>query len=151
MPTTGRAAKNCSRIERDHPELSVRRQCALIGLSRSSLYYQPVRETAYNLALMRLMGLQAVYPKPRTSRTVPGHKRYPCPLSGIPITRPCQVWSSDITYVPSQHGFMYLAAIMDYAHVSEVEAGLQAYFQFYNYDRPHQSLNYQTPAEVHFA
>ena len=98
-------------IERNHPELSVRRQCELIGLNRSSLYYQPVGESAYNLRLMRLldeqytrtpfygwprmtawlrreghevnpkrvrrllrlMGLQAIYPKPKTSTPAPGH------------------------------------------------------------------------------
>ena len=139
-------------IERENLELSVRRQCELIGLNRSSLYYEPVGESAYNLRLMRLldeqyirtpfygwprmtaylrreghlvnpkrvrrlmrlMGLQAIYPKRKTSTGAPGHKRYPYLLRGFKITRPGQVWSTDITYVPLQHGFMYLVAVMDW-------------------------------------
>lgn len=139
-------------IERGHPELSVRHQCELIGLNRSTLYYQPVGESAYNLELMRLidrqytktpfygwprmtaylqregheinpkrvrrlmslMGLQAIYPKPRTSLPAAGHKHYPYLLRGFAITRPCQIWSTDITYVPMRGGFMYLVAVIDW-------------------------------------
>ena len=139
-------------IERDHSELSIRRQCELIGLNRSSLYYQPAGESAYNLhlmrlldeqytrtpfygwlrmtaylrregrmvnpkrvrRLMRLMGLQAIYPKRKTSTPAPGDKRYPYLLRGLKITRPGQVWSTDITYVPLQQGFMYLVAVIDW-------------------------------------
>ena len=139
-------------IERGHPEFSVRRQCELIGLNRSSLYYQPVGESAYNLRLMRLldeqytrtpfygwrrmtaqlrreghvvnpkrvrrlmrlMGLQAIYPRRGTSTPAPGHKRYPYLLRGLKITHPGEVWSADITYVPLQHGFMYLVAVIDW-------------------------------------
>jgi len=147
MPEVKRAM-----IEREHTELSVRRQCALIGLNRSSFYYQPGGESAYNLRLMRLldeqytrtpfygwprmtawlrreghevnakrvrrlmrvMGLQAIYPKPKTSTPAPGHKRYPYLLRGLKIIRPGQVWSTDITYVPMEHGFMYLVAVIDW-------------------------------------
>ncbi len=139
-------------IERDHSELSIRRQCELIGLNRSSLYYQPAGESAYNLQLMRLldeqytrtpfygwlrmtaylrregrmvnpkrvrrllklMGLQAIYPKRKTSTPTPSDKRYPYLLRGLKITRPGQVWSTDITYVPLQQGFMYLVAVIDW-------------------------------------
>jgi hypothetical protein len=54
------------------------------------------------------MGLQALYPKPKTSQAAPGHKIYPYLLRGVEITQPHQVWSSDITYLPMQGGFMYL-------------------------------------------
>ena len=270
-------------MEPDHPDLSLRRQCKLLGLPRSTWYYQPAGESAYNLQLMRLideqylrtpfygwprmtaylcreghdvnhkrvqrlmhkMGLQAIYPKPKTSLTGKGHTIYPYLLRGLAIERPNFVWSADITYIPMHQGFMYLVAIMDwsgalraryvltwqlsntldgyfcldalqqalqqgrpeifntdqgaqftadaftaclaraeiqismdgrgraldnifierlwrsvkyediylkdYAAVSELEAGLVDYFRFYNDERPHQSLDYRTPAEVHFA
>jgi putative transposase len=64
--------------------------------------------------LMRIMGLEAVYPKPRTTRPAKGHKIYPYLLRNLPITRPNQVWASDITYVPMRHGFLYLVAVMDW-------------------------------------
>lgn len=139
-------------IERNHPEISVRRQCALIGMNRTSLYYQPAGESADNLRLMRLidvqyiktpfygwprmtaylrsqgdavnhkrvqrlmrlMGLQAIYPKPKTSLSAPENKVYPYLLRGLAITQPNQVWSSDITYIPMQQGFMYLVAVIDW-------------------------------------
>jgi putative transposase len=132
--------------------LSVRRQCGLLGLSRSSWYYEPVPETEENLRLMRLMdeqytarpvygsrrmtvwlvkqgeavnrkrvqrlmrlmGLEAIYPKPRLSQAGKGHRIYPYLLRGVTVERPEQVWSADITYVPLRTGFMYLAAIMDW-------------------------------------
>jgi len=266
-------------IELEHPQISIRRQCELLDLNRSTLYYQPASESAYNLHLMRLldeqylrtpfygwprmtaslrrqgydvnpkrvrrlmqkMGLQALYPKPKTSVAETGHKIYPYLLRGLAIVRPNQVWSADITYIPMPQGFMYLVAIMDwfsryvlawqlsntldgyfcldvlqqalsqeqpdvfntdqgaqftahdftaclekanirismdgrgraldnifierlwrsvkyediylkdYATVSQLEAGLADYFQLYNHQRPHQSLGYLTPVEVHFA
>jgi putative transposase len=64
--------------------------------------------------LMGLMGLEAIYPKPRLSVAGPGHRIYPYLLRGVSITRPDQVWSSDITYVPLPTGFMYLAAVIDW-------------------------------------
>jgi putative transposase len=132
--------------------LSVRRQCQLLGLNRSSLYYQPAAETAENLRLMRLiderytacpfygsrrltawllrrgeavnrkrvqrlmrqMGLEAIYPKPRLSMARRGHRVYPYLLRGVSIERPDHVWSTDITYLPLKAGFMYLAAIVDW-------------------------------------
>jgi putative transposase len=130
----------------------VRRQCELLGLSRSSLYYQPAAETAENLRLMqridqeytahpflgsrrltqwlieqgetvnrkrvqrllRVMGLEAIYPKPKLSAAGRGHRIYPYLLRNVAIVRPDQVWSTDITYVPLASGFMYLAAILDW-------------------------------------
>ena len=139
-------------IEAAHPVLSVRRQCDLLGLTRSGLYYEPQGESAENLALMRrideaytawpfygvrkmtahlaregqavnvkrvrrlmrLMGLEAVYPRKRLSVPGEGHKRYPYLLRGVEIVRPDQVWSADITYIRLRRGFLYLAAIMDW-------------------------------------
>ena len=135
-----------------HPELSVRRQCELLGLSRSSLYYEAAPESAENLRLMRLldeeytahpfygsrrltewltnqgedvnrkrvqrllrlMGLVAIYPKPKLSAAAAGHRLYPYLLRNVRIERVNQVWSTDITYVPLTTGFMYLAAIIDW-------------------------------------
>jgi putative transposase len=189
--------------------------------------------------LLRIMGLEAIYPKPRLSAPGAGHRVYPYLLRGVAIERPGHVWSADITYVPLPAGFMYLAATIDwysrlvvawrlsntldgafccemleaalaagtpevfntdqgaqftaaafterveragaavsmdgrgrcldnvfverlwravkyedvyirgYETVAELERGLAAYFRFYNHDRPHQSLGYRTPAEVH--
>jgi putative transposase len=64
--------------------------------------------------LMRLMGLEAIYPKPKTSKPHPEHRVYPYLLKGLDINRPDMVWSSDITYVPMKRGFMYLVAVMDW-------------------------------------
>ena len=64
--------------------------------------------------LMQVMGLKAVYRRPRTSTPAPGHKSYPYLLSDIEITRPNQVWCADITYIPMARGFLYLVAIMDW-------------------------------------
>jgi len=264
-------------VEVNHPELSVRRQCELLGLARSTFYYEPTGETPENLRLMRLidelytgcpfygsrkiteeltrrgeevnrkrvqrlmreMGLEAIYPKPRLSAAGRGHKIYPYLLRGVRIERPDQVWSADITYVPLPSGFMYLAAVLDwysryvlawrlsntldgafclemleealkggrpevfntdqgvqftaeaftgkllaagvavsmdgrgraldnvfverlwravkyediyirgYETVAELLQGLARYFAFYNQERLHQSLGYETPAEVY--
>jgi len=189
--------------------------------------------------LMRVMGLAAIYPKPRTTRRDKSHKIYPYLLRHVTIAAPNQVWSCDITYVPMPHGFMYLVAVIDwfsryvlswrlsntldsefcvdaleaaclrtrpqifntdqgvqftsqaftgrlkewgiaismdgrrraldnvfierlwwsvkhesiylheFATVPELERGLQDYFHFYCHERPHQALNYRTPAEVY--
>jgi putative transposase len=64
--------------------------------------------------LMRLMGIEAIYPKRRTTWPGEGHKIYPYLLRNMPIIHSDQVWSTDITYVPMQHGFLYLVAVMDW-------------------------------------
>jgi putative transposase len=64
--------------------------------------------------LMRIMGLKAIYRRPRTSTPAPGYKVYPYLLSGMEITRPNQVWAADITYIPMTRGFLYLVAIIDW-------------------------------------
>jgi putative transposase len=127
--------------------VSIRRQCEILGLNRSSWYYKSAGESAENVQwmrrideqylkmpcygsrkmaevlgidrkrarrLMRLMGLEAIYPKPRLSRHDPEHKIYPYLLRNIAIVRPDQVWSSDITYVPMTQGWMYLTVVMDW-------------------------------------
>jgi putative transposase len=264
-------------VEVDHPELSVRHQCELLGLNRSTFYYEPTGASLEDLRLMRLideqytaypfygsrkmtewltrqgeeinrkrvqrlmrvMGLEAIYPKPRLSAAGRGHKIYPYLLRDVRIERPNQVWSTDITYVPLPSGFMYLAAVIDwysryviswrlsntldggfclemleealrsgspevfntdqgaqftaeaftgrllsagvavsmdgrgraldnvfverlwrtvkyedvyiryYETVAELLQGLTRYFAFYNQERIHQSLGYETPAEVY--
>lgn len=190
--------------------------------------------------LMRQMGLETIYPKPRLSQAHPDHRIYPYLLSGVPITRVNQVWSTDITFIRLHAGFVYLVAVMDgfsryvlswalsitmdvhfclealeqalrvskpdvfnsdqgaqftsvdftrrlnqagirismdgrgraldhvfverlwrsvkyeevylndYGTPREAIQGLEAYFVFYNGERLHQSLNYQTPAAVYF-
>lgn len=265
-------------MEPNHPWLSIERQCELLGLSRSSYYYQPAKESAKNLLLMKLidaqymkrpffgsrrmvtildrehgyqvnrkrvqrlmrkMGIEAIYPKPRLSRPEPGHKIYPYLLRNLAIAYANQVWCADITYIPMPGGFMYLVAVMDWysryvlswrlsntldatfcvdaldealslakptifntdqgvqftstdftsvlsdAHIAismdgrgryldnifierlwrtvkyediyiwhyelvpELELGLQRYFNFYNVERPHFSLNDYTPAQIY--
>jgi putative transposase len=60
------------------------------------------------------MGLEAIYPKPNLSKPAPGHRIYPYRLRHVVITRPNQVWSSDITYIRLRAGFIYLVAVMDW-------------------------------------
>lgn len=136
----------------DHPKLSVRRQCTLLSLARSTLHYQPCGESAEALKLMALidaqflktlwqgarqmarhmqkeghkcgrhrarrlmrrMRLVLIYQEPKTSQKNPDHKVYPYLLKELPITRPNQVWCTDITYIRMKRGFLYLVAIMDW-------------------------------------
>ena len=220
-------------------------QTPFYGWRRMTVYLRRVKKYQINgkrvRRLMRLMGLQAIYPQPRPKGQGPQHKIYPYLLRNLAIVRPNQVWSSDITYIRMARGFMYLTAIIDwysryvlawqlsnsldhhfclvaleqalaqgqpqifntdqgvqftahaftgrleqaqikvsmdgrgrvfdnifverlwrsvkyehiylndYATVSTLQAGLTAYFNFYNNERFHQSLHYRTPAEVHFA
>jgi putative transposase len=64
--------------------------------------------------LMRRMCIEAIYRKPNTSTPAPGHRIYPYLLRGLAITRPNQVWSTDISYIPMAHGFVYLVAVIDW-------------------------------------
>jgi putative transposase len=64
--------------------------------------------------LMRCMGIEALYRRPRTTKPEPGHKVYPYLLRGMEIVRPNQVWAMDITYIPMARGFVYLAAVLDW-------------------------------------
>ena len=139
-------------VDRQHPSLSTVRQCRLLDISRSGLYYQPKGIPEADLTLMKLidrqylatpfygarkitawlngqshrvnrkrvrrlmqlMGLKAIYRRPRISKPAPGHKIYPYLLNGLKITRPNQVWAADITYIPMARGFLYLVAIIDW-------------------------------------
>jgi putative transposase len=64
--------------------------------------------------LMRRMGIEAIYRRPRTTKPEPGHKIFPYLLRGLAITRPNQVWAMDITYIPMARGFVYLAVVLDW-------------------------------------
>lgn len=140
-------------MEAGHATISVRRQCDLLGLNRSSYYYKKSLISSADLRLMRLideqymrtpffgsrlmaqclsrqtqqrvnrkcvqrlmriMGIEAIYPKPRTTCRQPEHQVFPYLLRNLEITRKDQVWSTDITYVPLRDGFMYLVAVMDW-------------------------------------
>jgi putative transposase len=64
--------------------------------------------------MMRRMCIEALYCRPNTSKAAPGHKIYPYLLRGLAVDRPNQVWAMDITYIPMAHGFVYLAAVVDW-------------------------------------
>ena len=85
------------------PFYGTRRMAVTFGISRKRAQ-----------RLMRLMGLEAIYPKPNTSSKHPQHKIYPYLLKGVEVNRVNQVWSTDITYIPMARGFLYLVAVMDW-------------------------------------
>ena len=157
-------------MELEHPEITIYRQCEMLGLSRSSFYYKPVGISEYNLLLMdmidrkytqhpfygilrmtawlcgeghqinhkriqrlmQMMGLKAIYPKPRLSKGGSVSEKYPYLLRGLVIQRPNQVWGTDITYIKLRQGFIYLVAVMDwfsrYVLSWEVSNSLDAFF-----------------------
>jgi putative transposase len=92
-----------------HPFLGSRRMTAMLRAEGRPINRKRVQR------LMRLMGIVALGPKPRTSRPAPGHKIYPYLLRGMVIDRANQVWAADITYIPMSRGFLYLVAIIDWA------------------------------------
>src|SRR5512132_223860 len=140
-------------LDRGHPEISIRRQCRLLGIARSGVYRPAPANDDEDLALirridalftawpflgsrrmtvmlrgegltvnrkrvqrlMRLMGIAALGPKPRTTKPAPGHKIFPYLLRNLVIERPNHVWAADITYIPIGRGFLYLVAIIDWA------------------------------------
>ena len=141
-------------IEKEHLLLSVRQQCEILSLKRSSIYYSPCVRVFNDrqLALLRLvdeiytkrpffgtrqmsqyitlhhhqcsryetrwayehLGLHSVAPGPHTSKPHPEHKVYPYLLNDLEIVRPCQVFSTDITYIRLERGFVYLIAVIDW-------------------------------------
>ena len=139
-------------IESKHPRMSIKRQCELLCLNRSTYYYKTRKDDNHNIHLMNLideeytrhpfygvrrmkvmlerkghkvnhkrirrlsrkMGIEAIYPKPRLTKPSPEHRKYPYLLKGLNIGRPDQVWCSDITYIKTKYGFVYLTAIMDW-------------------------------------
>ena len=138
-------------IDRNH-KLPLGRQAKALGLSRSSLYYEPRPVSPTDLAIMRRidelhldypfagsrmlrdllrgegidigrervatmmrhMGIEALCPRPNTSKPAPGHKIFPYLLRSLDIVRPNQAWAMDITYIPMARGFVYLAAVLDW-------------------------------------
>lgn len=92
----------------DRPEMGVRRMQQELTTSEYPLNPKRIRR------LMRLMGLEAVYPKPNFSKPAEGHQIYPYLLRGMPITHRNHVWSTDITYIPMANGFLYLCAVIDW-------------------------------------
>jgi len=132
--------------------VSLRRQCELLGLHRSGLYYEPVGADPCDLELMelidrqymkapfygtrkmtrhlieqghavnrkrvqrlmRLMGLEAIYPRRRTTVPDPGHRVYPYLLRDLRVDRCDQVWCSEFTYIPMATGWLYLTVVMDW-------------------------------------
>ena len=108
----GGISKRKRMIDQTHA-LLVARQCQVLGLSHSMAYYQPTPVSAADLELMRRMGLEALYRKPRTSHPHPARTLYPYLLRDLMIRRPNHVWAGDITYFPMQRGFVYLFAVLD--------------------------------------
>ena len=145
-------AEKRAMIEPEHPKLSVRRQCELVGLPRSSYYREPGGESEENMKLMRLideeytrhpfygsrkmkkylrnlgykvsrkrvqrlmrlMGLESIAPRKRTTIREKAHKIYPYLLRGLEINYSNQVWCSDLTYIRLRGGFVYLTVVMDW-------------------------------------
>jgi putative transposase len=103
-----RLMRRIDQLYTEHPFYGSRRMAAVAAEQR-----QPVSRKRTQ-RLMRLMGLETLYPKRNLSRPAPGHEVYPYLLRGVAIERVHQVWSSDITYVPLRHGFLYLTAVMDW-------------------------------------
>lgn len=87
-------------------------ECAFFGSRNVAAHLGINRKRAQRL--MRLMGIEAIYPKCSLSRPAPGHRVFPYLLRGLEVVRPNQVWCSDITYIPMQRGFLYLVAVMDW-------------------------------------
>lgn len=140
-------------LDRDHADLSIRRQCQLLSLCRSGVYRAKrpagdddltlmrrldelytahpflgsrrmtamLRQEGWSInrkrvqRLMRQMGIEALGPRPRTSKPTPGHKIYPYLLRDMTIERPNEVWAADITYIPMGNSFLYLVAVIDWA------------------------------------
>lgn len=138
-------------IEFDHAKLSVKIQCDLLHINRSTLYYKEIQATLVDqeildtilaihklfpymgsrrikdqlsrrnihigrkkiVSIMNALKIRAIYPKPNLSLAGKEHKKYPYLLRNLEITRPNQVWSTDITYIPTGKGFMYLTAVID--------------------------------------
>lgn len=139
-------------VDKEHKKLTITRQCELVGINKSTLYYEHRGEKPENIELMKQidvlhtnrpyygarriqkeferkginynikrirrlmlkMGILTHYPKRNLSKIAPGHKKYPYLLRNLMITKSNQVWSTDITYIPMENGFMYLTAVIDW-------------------------------------
>jgi len=140
-------------IDRGHSKISITKQCKLLNINRSSLYYKPAKTSSLNLKLAKeidkhylkhpdkgarrmhvwltkdlsynvsknrieriyykQMGLRSLLPGPHTSKRNKKHKVYPYLLKDLKVTKPNQVWQTDISYIPILDGFMYLTAVID--------------------------------------
>ena len=100
-------------IDRSHP-LPITRQAEALGMARSTAYALPTPASDRDLDLMKRMGIEALYRKPRTTKKHPQHRVYPYLLRGLVIDRPNQVYAMDITYIPMARGFVYLVAVLDW-------------------------------------
>jgi putative transposase len=92
----------------EHPFAGSRMLCGMLRSGGIAIGRRHVR------TLMRRMGIEALYRRPRTTKPEPGHKIYPYLLRGMEITRPNHVWAMDITYIPMARGFVYLAVVLDW-------------------------------------
>jgi len=138
-------------LEKDHPKLTLKRQCELVGIARSTAYYHPyispkdillmnrideifskypfygkrritaqLQKEGFMVGikkirkLMRKMALETIFPKKNTSIPNEHHKIYPYLLKNMKIEKVNQVWSTDITYIKMSKGFVYLIAIIDW-------------------------------------
>jgi len=98
-----RLLRRLDEVYLDYPFYGSRRMAVVLEVNRKRVQ-----------RLMRILGIEALYPKPNLSRSAPGHEIYPYLLRGVAIERPNQVWSTDITYLPMHGGFLYLVAVMDW-------------------------------------
>jgi putative transposase len=98
-----RLLRRLDELYMDYPFFGSRRMAVTLEVNRKRIQ-----------RLMRILGIEALYPKPNLSRPAAGHEIYPYLLRGVKIERPNQVWSTDITYIPMHGGFLYLVAVMDW-------------------------------------
>jgi putative transposase len=98
-----RLLRRLDELYMDYPFFGSRRMAVTLEVNRKRIQ-----------RLMRILGIEALYPKPSLSGPVAGHEIYPYLLRGVQIERPNQVWSTDITYIPMRGGFLYLVGVMDW-------------------------------------
>lgn len=123
------------------PEYGYRKMTAILNRKGYAVNHKRVQR------LMRLMGIQAVYPKPKTSKRQPEHQIWPYLLKNRVIRQPDEVWCTDITYIPMPTGFMYLVAVMDWfsrfvlawelSNSMESDFCLRALNKAFAFGRPH--------------
>src|SRR5580692_1052485 len=103
----------------DAADRRIASEVAVLRLAANGVRTQPGRRHGINRKrvqrLMRVMGIEALVPRPGTSKAAPGHKIYPYLLRGLKIVEPNHVWAADATYIPMACGFIYLVAIIDWA------------------------------------
>lgn len=100
--------KQIDKLHTEFPFAGSRMLRGLLAINGSKVGRRHVK------TLMRRMGIEALYRRPRTTKPEPGHKIYPYLLRGVEVTRPNQVWATDITYIPMARGFVYLTVVLDW-------------------------------------